>query len=1286
MSDSDVESDIEEGPEEAPHRAKRAYEKNIPTPLKSVDVFERWGQIPVPEKKRAGHLMHMGVFWWNILLRQQDKTSVTQWAMQVGFLDTHVTSDLSLRRLFRIEILESLFRALERGCLSDDMTRCMVSLGARFDMCAPMQYAFCMDSAMRWLERTGEPGIHQQVMRLGTQKIRFLTLSYLFTEYAHYIHAMAYDKDDTMERLVTANCKCCVKKSEEMKNRGNDLFRRKKYDAAVKYYTKAIRFHPDNHFLYGNRAKCFINSEKYQKAIGDGKRATIIKPDWAKGHYHFCDALFALGEHKPALEANARGQGLCSEDVEGIRVLQQQRDRFLKEIQERKGNAKRKKHMVKKDASKRMDSVPRTSVESPLNTDPTRRSVNVRDGSAPENEEIEDGSGSGDCPATAEGETQTEGNTKRPKEVKSETPGKKNRRGESSAERPETAAKHPPPKAKMGDSTDSGHLRNKLRSAIEDAHTALQDQRCRNAQQAFSQALCLLDSTTPKEMGISEIDVAILKYGHASALLETGQPEELIQAKEEFEKIRKMADRSFQCLVFFGIGKVCLKENRFSDALEQFSNSMQMINLQITPGKLTWPTTKTIVEETRTEYFKELLEEFVEMCKSPPKPDAVCRHERCQGHSKTQIYFTDPDFKGFIRMICCQKCSVEFHISCWKKVKAVEFNDKNDKDFLLDTCLTPDCRGKICHIVIFGSTGLIKCEFETPVKKTTVSAKPRVKQICTSLKKVKSKEDRKIRRKERRQMASQARQEKSECEPLDKNGTLEVGRHENASQSWLFYGDRVLHQIFENKDLLKEDTHDISPFMKCLHPWREWEKGKENSVLCLMEPVTMGDLVDLLLEQKNRVWARIFIQYLRSLDVSPKLRSWAQKLDNAGLRAAETFFNRYAQHLEELDLAPLLEFGPMQDAIIEKFGTLPEIFSKGFTVTDYLKQAPPSEARLFIWTLEEHRHLYPLFHHALNEYFDIMDGTCLVIKKPEHESEHNSPVKSKNKHRKKKSKEPKPVFFLPRSWGGPFDDGDDFSDEDSLRLLDHNDPFSVPDRLRDQVAEFEDRYSSIYPGSHYRRIFDNNPDSTKESLYDYFEQILETHGPREADDPLLVGELENFPAEAQLKIQEAGGLQPFLLESLRFVKTDNLIGLMKHAVSLQEVTNDLDRLYIGSENGAVSGGTSLNPSAKEFQPLFQSPVQTNGEASASFEYTAPLNMKGTADPGLRHHFDFTSDSPFPYPEIPDLYSTCLDPFLFGPPSMNLDGSELYDDDDDDEKEQCFQMLQIHILIFIPLNM
>ena len=47
------------------------------------------------------------------------------------------------------------------------------------------------------------------------------------------------------------------------------------------------------------------------------------------------------------------------------------------------------------------------------------------------------------------------------------------------------------------------------------------------------------------------------------------------------------------------------------------------------------------------------------------------------------------------------------------------------------------------------------------------------------------------------------------------------------------------------------------------------------------------------------------------------------------------------------------------------------------------------------------------------------------------------------------------------------------------------DPFSVPSHLREQVAGFEDQYNSTrrHRGQ-YKKVLDNHPDPTKESLYE----------------------------------------------------------------------------------------------------------------------------------------------------------------------------------------------------------
>lgn len=94
----------------------------------------------------------------------------------------------------------------------------------------------------------------------------------------------------------------------------------------------------------------------------------------------------------------------------------------------------------------------------------------------------------------------------------------------------------------------------------------------------------------------------------------------------------------------------------------------------------------------------------------------------------------------------------------------------------------------------------------------------------------------------------------------------------------------------------------------------------------------------------------------------------------SGLKAAESFISRYSSHLEDLDLKPLLTFTPLQETLIEKFGTVPELFDRdGLTVMEYLRQAPAKEMRLFIWTLESNRERYHSCHAILDQYFE--DGT-----------------------------------------------------------------------------------------------------------------------------------------------------------------------------------------------------------------------------------------------------------------------------------------------------------------------
>ncbi|XP_055370636.1 E3 ubiquitin-protein ligase TTC3 isoform X2 [Betta splendens] len=1107
-----------------------------------AEMFEQWGRIPVETKKDAAERMKVCAFWHPILL-QPESSNIAFWAADVGLISHRGNDDLSLKHLCKIEILETILKAMEKGSLKIEPTRqiFLLSNGLTSD---PDHYGV-LRVAVDWLARIEGSGIVQQIAELGDRATTVAILQVVFTEFAKYIQEMASNTERTMKALMARPQEYLMEKCEEMKRRGNEKYQKQEYEDALKYYSRAIRHYPENHIIYGNRALCYIRCKNYLKAVVDGKRATLIKPHWAKGHYRYCEALFLLGEVKMAVKANLMAQKECKSDHDGLKDLEQQQQKFIIETSNPKAGQLKSKNK-RSGSANRPGTVESQSAKANYKAGDASKAPQTKVSAVKQSKQ----------PVKSERSTQADSSTKDSKPSKSDFSSKNGKDESSTAVRKKKNACFQSKEEKV---VDSKAVCKELRSIVQDAHTALTDLRSRNAVQAFTQAVFIVESNTPEELGLSTVDVLLLSYGLVCALTDVGQPEELAKAHFHLEKIKSAEERTFHCLVYYATGRVYLKENRFAVALQRFLDSLQMVKNKITPGKLTWPLTKEIVKETELDYFKEILESAIELCKFPPIPDAICRLENCLVPFKAEIYFTDPDFKGFIRLSCCHNCIVEYHITCWKTFKTSSSSDKNDKDFLLEMCLTPDCVGKICNIQIYGQTGLLKCKFEAGIVRPQTEKKPKVNQKCTSLKKLKSKEERRHKRKQHK-LSFQ------EKETVVNHDDILPKKEDTASQiqqkAWLLYRDRVLLQISQNMELLREEKGlQVSALTTSLKPWLELDLSRGNRLAQRMlnwqqEALqTVGQVFELLLERKNRVWARVFIQELSSCeDVNPKLNTWACKLNNAGLTAAKSFIERYAEHLEQLDLNLLLRFGPVEDLIMEKLSTTPELLSNiSLTVTEYLKRAPPHDTRLFIWALEEHRDQYPSCHTILDEYFDMMDGHCSVLKKSD-ESDNNSLMKTKNRGRKKKQKEPKGVIILSGGRGvTPRDDWDqDYFEDDSLLFLDPAEPFSVPSHLRDQVADFERQYNGARSRSQCNNILDNNPDPTKETLYDYFAQILEEHGPLVAEDPLLVGELEHFPSVAQLNIQEAGGIEAFLLNSLRFIKMGRCIGLAKHAVSLQQ--------------------------------------------------------------------------------------------------------------------------------------
>ncbi|NXE76773.1 TTC3 ligase, partial [Cochlearius cochlearius] len=1139
--------------------------------LEDVDPCEVWCSQPVDVLREYCNVIKIRIFW-PLLFKSESNSLVADWSSQI--------LDQNWKRLCDLEVLEDLVDLIKKVVNVPPFIGGILRIGSRIE-----NGVFDVEDALDWVRYTGDVSILQRLEKLGD--FGWIYLEIFFAECKRYITKVALEDCNLVEEFKAVTCENCRKNSESMKQKGNEEFSQGKYDRAIMSYTKAIEFCPANHLLYGNRALCLILTRQYKRALADGKRATILKPNWPKGHYHFCKALSLLGEHELALEANERAQELCKNILDGLKDLIQQNDKLKKTLEEI--NAKVNSYVglllywnivlhwycdIKVFAwlytvifmlCKWISFIwEKCWLNSMLNWIVFKTRVMII---------------LFEILFLVTG--QSHPNSGRPK----------TKPGDSEKARDHLDLKIESKAIQDNlfctvQQVDLTMLPEAIKSLVCDGYTALMDQRCHSAEQAFSQLLSILNPSELKQLNLRIINYVVIIYGHATALLGIGQPEALKKAEDQFKKIiEQYQEERFGCLAYYGVGKVYLRQNRFSDALDQFMKSQTMVNHKIVPGVLTWPTTSQVIEETRTENLQLILKNCIEECRFPPEPDAICRYQQCHGHSKIQIYFTDPDFKGFIRITCCQQCRVEFHISCWKKLKTTNYSDKNDKDFLQELCFTPDCTGLISKIVIFSSSGLVKCEFEQKITKTKEPPRASIKQKCSSLRKLKMKQEKKLRRKRAREEAQNSAKKK-----VEENQTGDEPSQYSYVQD-LYAGDRVLQHISRNAEQIKTAVRDASKLLKELLSWFviSQEDYTSYSKTNSMSHEVMEQLISYLIQEKNRVKTRGFIHVLSELEeVDPKLHKWLKHLNNLGLTATKNFLLQYGQFLKELDLSILTTLWN------EKYGSKFDYVttsSEDKEIHDYFLKPPLEKNRCFIWLLEDNRENFPLLHQALDDFFDKMDDPTIIIKKQGNENISTNGIKVKNKTRKKNSKESRSVLVLSSGVStAPREEDKIFIEENTLDFTNSYEPFVIPEYLRGQLEEFE-ALCDVSNG--YQRHLDNSPDQTCESLYEYFSQILEEHGPLEINNKLLVGEYEHFPEEARKIVEDEGGLKSFLLKSFNFIVVDNLIGLRKHEVLIKENTNRNETGDKEEENGIacdVQENSShnklqLNPAAKEFKPL-----------------------------------------------------------------------------------------------------
>ncbi|KAK3585081.1 hypothetical protein CHS0354_004270 [Potamilus streckersoni] len=299
-------------------------------------------------------------------------------------------------------------------------------------------------------------------------------------------------------------------------------------------------------------------------------------------------------------------------------------------------------------------------------------------------------------------------------------------------------------------------LKQELQMYMSQGSDALHKNLAKTAVALYSKALDLVSRHTLEQLGIDEVDLVTLKYAFGISAVSTGTQKLIMEGIDKFSDIIQVHPEVRFPMAYHGLAKGYVKLNRFSEALNPIKDGITITkNISINP--VTWPGTTDFIEESNQDKLMTSLEDMLHLCRYPSKPDAFCRIHTDEDDDRLVIYFTDPDFKGFVRLICELRCYIEFHPNCWKNYK-FKLNKTGDKDVLDTACPTPNCHGIIIKIHLFRPDSLCKEHISDKInshkeKKLTHSKLMKTKAISEEKlrKKQEYKEERKQRRREFRE-------------------------------------------------------------------------------------------------------------------------------------------------------------------------------------------------------------------------------------------------------------------------------------------------------------------------------------------------------------------------------------------------------------------------------------------------------------------------------------------------------------------------------------------------------
>ncbi|XP_050100121.1 dnaJ homolog subfamily C member 7 isoform X1 [Anopheles aquasalis] len=121
--------------------------------------------------------------------------------------------------------------------------------------------------------------------------------------------------------------------AEEKKNVGNDEYKSKRYESALRLYSEAITLCPQTAAYYGNRSACYMMLGDYRSALNDVKTAISIDDKYEKGYIRMAKCSLALGDVVGTDQAIRKFLSLdpsntaLREEISNLKLLREQNEK-----------------------------------------------------------------------------------------------------------------------------------------------------------------------------------------------------------------------------------------------------------------------------------------------------------------------------------------------------------------------------------------------------------------------------------------------------------------------------------------------------------------------------------------------------------------------------------------------------------------------------------------------------------------------------------------------------------------------------------------------------------------------------------------------------------------------------------------------------------------------------------------------------------------------------------------------------------------------------------------------